>query len=109
MPHPGQPWPSFLATEWAFHFAGTAKSERHLDSLSKFFADLIASGHPPTDILNAIREPTRPRRQPTWEFERAYFPAKRAGPSRADKYAWGDYDPTKPETNIVEVTAEVIQ
>jgi hypothetical protein len=105
-PHPGQTWPSFLATEWAFHFAGTAKSERNLDALSRFFADLIASGNPPTDILNSIREPTRPRRQPTWEFERAYYPTQRAAPAKPDPFAWmKDFVSGGDET--VTVTAEV--
>lgn len=105
-PHPGQAWDSFLATEWVCYFRGTQKSGRDLTRLTPFFHDLLGRGHDPATILTAIRNPARARTQMSWDFERDYFPAKRAGPAKPDPFAWmKEFVSGGDET--VTVTAEV--
>ena len=71
-PAAGQTWGAWLTVEWVFHFRGTQKSERDHETLGGFFADLIASGVRPEDVRDAIRDPKRRKREPTWEFERRW-------------------------------------
>lgn len=70
-PTPDQNWATFLATEWKFYFRGTAKTERDLELLVGFFDSVLARNFPPSEVLARIRDKTRPKTQPTWEFEKA--------------------------------------
>jgi hypothetical protein len=79
-------WPPFLTTEWAFFFAGTQHSERDHARLRPFFAALIEEGQQPQTVLAKIRDPTRPKRQTTWEFsEWAGFSRKAKSNGRPSK------------------------
>lgn len=75
-PMPGQSWPSFLATEFAFWFRGTAKSQRDAEQLAGLF-EAVMGRHAPEVILAGIRaagkkspngRPERQQDQPSWDF-----------------------------------------
>jgi len=86
-------------------------SQRDVSTVSGFFDALIESGHDPRALLAGIRDPKRPKTQPTWEFEKQYAPSKRAGPAKPDPTAWMreflGADPTGGDAGTVVVEAEV--
>lgn len=59
----------WLTRVWVFYFAGTQRSERDHERLDKLFADMIRGGMRAEEIEAAIRDPSRTRRQTSWQFE----------------------------------------
>ena len=107
-PGPSQTWGSFLAVEWNWRYRGVSHSQRDVATVSGFFDALIESGHDPRKLLAGIRDPKRPKTQPTWEFEKQYAPSKRAGPTKPDPFAWmKDFVAAGDETVTVEAEVRV--
>ena len=73
-PRKNQTWPSWLATEFAFHFSGVGAAHRDTHQLGKSMQSLIDRDVPPEKIRDRIRARDRPKSEAWWNFEAWFFP-----------------------------------